>query len=103
MSSAADTRSVSIKELSATFPPIFLHVDDASVQLYTKFKTLLETPEGFDNRDGKEFATAGADAELEMLSERIFLEKLAISKLEAVADIHLTTHSGLPVAVDTER
>jgi hypothetical protein len=106
VSSASGIRSVCLKELSATVPPISLRVNDASVQLYMKFKTLLQTPEGFANRENEgESATAGdaTDAVLEMASVRIYLDKLTISKLDAVADIHLTTNSGLPVAVDTER
>ena len=104
MSSVDGVRSVYVRELSATIPPISLQVDDASVQLYTKFKTLLQSPEGFDGKNTDQVAPAESATDwLEMSSERIYLEKLAISKLEAVADIHLTTQSGLPVAVDTER
>ena len=110
LSHIATGQSTCLKDASLVLPPFSLNVDDSCVDLYNRYKVLLQKPQSFADALAKtptrELA-ANSEIALETLdlgAKRIYIENLDIGKLSASADIHLSpSKSGLPVAIDTDK
>jgi hypothetical protein len=98
-------RSISISDASLDLPPLSLHVDDSSFELYVQYKTLLEKPTGFEEViTSRAQPIAQDEAKLNLCAKRVHINNLQIGQMNASADIHLTpARTGLPMAVDTDR
>ena len=105
VSNSTGHRSLSIRHASFDLPPIFLHVDDPSFELYALYKELLQKPTSFaESLSSPAGVEKHEEEHLVSLADGIYIESMSIGTLSAFADIHLSTSkTGLPVAIDTER
>lgn len=96
-------RPVTINNVAVNLPILNLQIEDSAFALYSCFKNLLHRPTGYADAFSSD-PTAPIYDSREVMAGRILINNLIIGKLQALADIHLSTaKTGLPVAVDTNR
>ena len=98
-------QSISISDAAMNLPSLFLHIDDASFELYVQYKTLFGKPTGFQETIASVAALSAQDeAKTNLCAKRVHINNLQLGKLNASADIHLSpARTGLPMAVDTDQ
>ena len=95
-------RRVTVTNAVFNLPALALMVEDSAFVLYSRFKEVLQRPSTYANKFIADESTT--DDKENLMAGRCFIENLVIGKVEALADIHLSTaKTGLPVAVDTDR
>jgi len=88
-------------------PSLAVHIDDDVYNLIVSAKRAFQRPAGYimpeDStlNDSRQVALEN-EAKL-AVKRRIFIKSIVVSAIVALVDVHLSQHSGLPMAVDTHR